>query len=59
MSTTEGTDVYLTYALFSVTAEEKGDYEVRVCIVLPGLKKKIGRNEPSNAEQLVLKTKQQ
>ncbi|KAK2193158.1 hypothetical protein NP493_14g03027 [Ridgeia piscesae] len=44
---------------FGVTSEERGDYEVKVCIVLLGLKKKLGRNEPSNAEQLVLRLKEQ
>ncbi|KAK2193157.1 hypothetical protein NP493_14g03028 [Ridgeia piscesae] len=42
-----------------VMSDEKGDLEVRVCIVLPGLKKKFGKNEPSNAEKLVVKTKEQ
>ena len=50
---------FIICSLFPVMSDEKGDLEVRVCIVLPGLKKKFGKNEPSNAEKLVVKTKEQ
>ena len=52
-------DMYVAYSSFSVTTDEKGDYEVRVCVVLQGLRKKFGRNEPANAKNFVLKTKEQ